>query len=126
MGRSLLASAAGRPDDRTPVATLGHPGGRDVGRHGAVRALMLVVLVDEGRLRLDDRAFPLLDTLPPPPEATVDPRLDQITVQNLLQHSGGWNSAKSFDPQYLPWTLLASHRRRANDPPSAQAIVRFM
>ncbi len=83
-------------------------------------------IIDDGRLQLDDRAFPLLDNLPAPPGSTVDPRLDAITIQHLLQHSGGWNSVKSFDPQYPPWSVMASHRLGGTDPASAPMIVRFM
>ena len=83
-------------------------------------------LIDAGLLSLDTPVFPLLK-LEPPANAPRDPRLDTITVEHLLVHSGGWNTAASgYDPQYLPWPLLASHLLGAEVPARAETIVRFM
>lgn len=46
-------------------------------------------LVDEGKLRLDDKVFALLKSVKPLPGAKVDPRLGAITVRQLLHHAGG-------------------------------------
>src|SRR5262249_7150297 len=53
-------------------------------------ALATLKLVEEGKLRLEDKAFDLLGRLTPPPGARVDPRLSSITIRQLLNHSGGW------------------------------------
>ncbi|HYI25431.1 MAG TPA: serine hydrolase domain-containing protein, partial [Thermomicrobiales bacterium] len=82
-------------------------------------------LIDDGALTLDTPVFPLL-SLEPPANATPDPRLESITVEQLLVHSGGWNSATGYDPQYLPWPLVASHVLAAENPASAETIIRFM
>jgi N-acyl-D-amino-acid deacylase len=91
-----------------------------------ITGVAILKLVEEGRLSLDDRAFRLLEHLRPAAGATVDPRLDDITVRDLLQHAGGWDSGKSFDPQYLPWSRMASATVGAPDPPTCQTIIRFM
>jgi N-acyl-D-amino-acid deacylase len=91
-----------------------------------ITAVAILRLVDQKRLTLDTRAFSLLDDLPPPPHAQPDPRLDAITIQNLLQHAGGWNSAASYDPQYVPWTYAAAGVLGIPAPPSARDLVRFM
>jgi CubicO group peptidase (beta-lactamase class C family) len=70
--------------------------------------LAIVRLVDEGRLSLDTRVFPLLDDLPPPANARPDRRMGCITVQNLLRHGRGWNSRTSYDRQAVPWTYTAA------------------
>jgi N-acyl-D-amino-acid deacylase len=90
-----------------------------------ITAVAVLALVDDGLLRLDDRVFPLLD-LEPAPNATIDPRLDEITVEQLLVHAGGWDSLTSFDPQYLPWSRMAAATVGQADPPIGEAIIRGM
>lgn len=47
-----------------------------------------MLLVKEGRLRLDQPAWGMVAELLP---AHRDPRLDQVTIGQLLEHSGGWD-----------------------------------
>jgi D-alanyl-D-alanine carboxypeptidase len=57
-----------------------------------VTAATLLQLVQAGGLQLDDRVFDLLaDRLPLPP--AHDPRLDTITVRDLLRHTSGLRSS---------------------------------
>lgn len=90
-----------------------------------ITAVAIMTLVDAGKLSLDDKVFPLLG-FEPASHASVDPRLDTITVEQCLVHSGGWDSTTSFDPQFLPWSRMAAATLGLNDPPEAAAIVRFM
>jgi N-acyl-D-amino-acid deacylase len=89
-------------------------------------AVTILRLLDAGLLSLDDKAFRILAGLQPPANATIDPRLYDITIQNLLQHTGGWDSTKSFDPQYPPQTYWEAGALGVAAPPSAEQIVRFM
>lgn len=91
----------------------------------AITAVAILTLVDAGALALDEPVFPLIAFLPPP-HATPDPRLDSITVQDLLTHSGGWDSAQSWDPQGLPFSRMAAAMTGLADPAEATTIVRFM
>jgi N-acyl-D-amino-acid deacylase len=52
-------------------------------------AVAVLKLVDEGKLRLDDRVFSLLPQLLPEGQP-VDPRIYRITVRELLHHSSGF------------------------------------
>jgi N-acyl-D-amino-acid deacylase len=90
-----------------------------------ITAVAILKLVDQGEIALDTPIFPLL-ALEGPPNAPYDLRLDTITVEQLLLHSGGWNSAAGYDPQYQPWTLLASHVLDAESPVEAETIIRYM
>lgn len=56
-----------------------------------ITAVAILALVDVGQLSLDDKVFPLL-ALAPPTNAPIGPRLDRITVRDLLIHAGGWDS----------------------------------
>jgi N-acyl-D-amino-acid deacylase len=62
-------------------------------------AATVMQLVEHGKLHLDDRVFPLLKLQPHlDGAARLDPRWHDITVRHCLQHTGGWNRDKSFDP----------------------------
>ena len=77
-------------------------------------------------MTLDTPAYPLL-AMESAPNAPRDPRIDSVTIEQLLVHSGGWDSATTMsDPQYLPATLLASYTLNAENPAEASTIVRFM
>ncbi|HTE85918.1 MAG TPA: serine hydrolase domain-containing protein [Dehalococcoidia bacterium] len=89
-------------------------------------AMTILRLMDAGRLSLGDKAFRILTGLQPPANASIDPRLDDITIQNLVQHTGGWDSTKSFDPQYPPYTFWEAGTLGVAAPPTAEQIIRFM
>jgi N-acyl-D-amino-acid deacylase len=90
-----------------------------------ITAVAILRLIDAGLVTLDTQVFPLL-ALEQPANAPRDVRLDKITVEHLLVHSGGWNSAAGYDPQYQPWTLFASHTCDEVVPAEPSTIVRFM
>jgi CubicO group peptidase (beta-lactamase class C family) len=58
-------------------------------------------LIREGKLTLTSKVFPLLAIAPSGPVG--DPRLNDITVNQLLEHSGGWDGSISGDFQGLIW-----------------------
>ena len=123
-GRLVLARGYGwadvdarqpvRPDSLFRLASLSK----------SLTAAAILKLVEDGKLRLDDRAFALLPDLPPPSGATVDPRLERITVRNLLNHTGGWDSGTSFDPMFRSREIART--LGGPTPPDAAAIVRYM
>jgi N-acyl-D-amino-acid deacylase len=71
-------------------------------------AMAIFRLVEQGKLRLDDRAFAILNHIRPPPGVRPDPRLNQITVRHLLNHSGGWNRQITGDP--VNWAPMIAQR----------------
>ena len=89
-----------------------------------VTAVAVLRLVEQGLLSLDEPAFSLLPDITPLPGATVDPRLATITVRHLLEHSGGWNRALTFDPMFIPNQVAAATGTPA--PASAEAIIQYM
>jgi CubicO group peptidase (beta-lactamase class C family) len=56
----------------------------------AMTAVTILKLVEERKLGLDDRAFRILHDLRPLPGEDVDPRTYDITIRQLLHHSGGY------------------------------------
>src|SRR6266481_2668015 len=61
----------------------------------------ILKLVETGKLRLHDKPFRLLNFAPPSGKSP-DPVLWNITIRELLQHTGGWDRDKSFDPMFIP------------------------
>jgi N-acyl-D-amino-acid deacylase len=87
----------------------------------------IMTLVEDGKLKLDDRVAPIIVDLTPAPGATVDPRWDLVTIRQLLSHSGGWDRSKpngGFDPMDRP--LIAAAAVNAPAPASSETVIRYM
>ena len=92
-----------------------------------ITATAVMKLVEEGKLRLDDRVAPLIAHLVPASGAIVDPRWDEITIRHLLNHSGGWDRTKpngGFDPIDRSWIAAAAVNAPA--PASPETLIRYM
>ncbi|HEY3148936.1 MAG TPA: serine hydrolase domain-containing protein, partial [Dongiaceae bacterium] len=77
------------------------------------------------KLNLDTRAFDIVKLKPVlDGDKKPDPRLATITLRQLLQHTGGWDRDKSFDPMFRPRVIA----RAAGEPPPAgpHAVIRYM
>ena len=84
-------------------------------------AVAVLQLVEAGRFSLDARAFGLLGF---DPAKAADPRTAQITVGQLLHHTGGWDRDKSGDPMFRTREIATELKLR---PPAApEALVRWM
>jgi N-acyl-D-amino-acid deacylase len=87
----------------------------------------IMKLVEEGKLKLDDRVAPLIAYLTTAPGATVDPRWEQITIRHLLNHTAGWDREKpngGFDPIDRP--AIAAAAVDAPAPASGETLIRYM
>src|SRR4029078_12657012 len=51
-----------------------------------ITSAAVMTLIEDGKLKLDDRVSPLIAHLTPAPGATVDPRWELITIRHLLDH----------------------------------------
>ena len=92
-----------------------------------ITSAAVMKLVEEGKLKLDDRVAPFIAHLTPAPGATVDPRWEQITIRHLLNHSGGWDRTKpngGFDPIDRP--AIAAAAVDAPAPASPETLIRYM
>ena len=65
----------------------------------SITSAAILKLVEDNQLKLDDK---VLDILPfgPPEGQAVDPNLHKVTILHLLQHLGGWDRNKAFDPMF--------------------------
>lgn len=62
-----------------------------------IAGLAAMKLVEAGTLALDDLPFQTMPGLTPLPGETPDPRIAGITLQNLMDHAGGWDDARAVD-----------------------------
>jgi N-acyl-D-amino-acid deacylase len=105
-----------QPDSLFRIASVSKP----------ITAVAVLRLVDQGKLSLDDA---VLDLLPPheahlPAGREQDPRLRDITIRHLLQHTGGWDRDISIDPMFHSLEIASA----LGTPPPATPddIVQFM
>jgi N-acyl-D-amino-acid deacylase len=90
-----------------------------------ITALAILKLIEEGKLKLDDRWFDILRHIAPPRNSRrMDPRLKTITVRQLLNHSGGWDRKVSGDP--VNFTVPVARRLGVRPPVSAEQLISFM
>jgi CubicO group peptidase (beta-lactamase class C family) len=100
-----------QPKTRFRIASISKP----------ITAAAILKLIEMGKLRKDDNPFDLLQiTLPD----DADPRLGKITIQQMLQHTAGWDREKSFDPMFRP--LLIAKTLKVSAPPQTLDIIRYM
>jgi N-acyl-D-amino-acid deacylase len=105
------AGAPVQPESLFRIASISKP----------ITAVAVLQLVEQGKLGLDEPAFERFANDPGlRPHGTPDPRLRQVTVRQLLLHTGGWDSALSFDPMFRS---VETAREFDVEPPAGPALV---
>jgi CubicO group peptidase (beta-lactamase class C family) len=123
-GKLLLARGYGRldasrddpmtPASRFRLGSLAKP----------ITAVAVMMLVEEGKLRLDDTMLPLLGELAPRAEAISDKRVAEITMRQLLQHTAGFDRDKSGDPLFQPRVTKIVERQKFSGRPTCELILK--
>ena len=85
-------------------------------------AAAVLHLIEQGKLRLDDRFLDVLSQYQV--SGNGDQRLRQITIRQLLQHSGGWDREKSGDPMGMSQTIVSALKVPA--PATCSDTIRYM
>lgn len=88
-------------------------------------------LLEEGKLHgtqnvfcVDGSPADCLLKIEPLPGAKIDPNLKDITVNQLLEHKGGWDRDASFDPMFA--SIRIAHALKVQSPPDKYQIAQFM
>lgn len=102
------------PEARFRIASLSKP----------ITAVVVLKLIEQGKLSLDTPAFALLGHQAALQSEGCDPRLGQITILQLLQHRAGWDRQVSFDPMFIPQRV--QQRFGLKGPPNTKQIIRYM
>ena len=102
------------PDSLFRIASISKP----------VTAVAILTLVEDGLLDLDERAFDILDHFEAPDGAVLDPRINEVTVRQLLHHSGGWDRDVSYDAMWIPHRVAA--QLNPPGPVVCRDVIRYM
>lgn len=89
-----------------------------------ITAVAVMRLVDNGRLTLDQKVFGPTGILNDDVFSIMkDRRMGNITIRNLLNHSGGWMT-RYGDPMFMP--QIVADETGCGLPVSVEDIIRFM
>lgn len=88
-----------------------------------ITAVAVMKLVEEGKLKLNDRVFGKNGILNEAPYLKyADKRVEEITVEHLLRHQGGWNR-KYGDHMFM--SLYIAEQLKVKPPASLENIIQF-
>ncbi len=86
-----------------------------------VTGVAVMKLYEQGLINLDAKVFGASGILNDAIYQNIlDPQVNNITVRNLLQHSGGWNSAVSGDPMFDAYNIATV---MGTTPPANPSVV---
>ena len=102
------------PTHRFRIASLSKP----------ITSAAILLLLEQGRLRLDSRVFGAGGILSDASYGVItDRRAEQITVRHLLEHSAGWDRQVSLDVQFIPAKFARILQRYP--PADNKSIIRY-
>lgn len=122
-GRLVLAEGYGLADREAKARAKPETLFRIASSSKPFTAVGILKLIQEGKIHLEDKAFAVLNDLSVFPGATPDPRLADITVRDLLRHSGGWDSSINGDPQFM--SLEIASDTGLPSPSDTRTIIRY-
>lgn len=91
-------------------------------------AAAILKLIEQGKLQLSTTPFTtILQDLTPPLGQTEDPRIAQITIQQLLNHSAGWDDSIAGVPD-PPFAFVdtAAETFATTPPATPDILIRYM
>jgi len=124
-GRLVYARGFGVADRATKELVRPHALFRIASISKPLTAVAVLQLVERGQVQLDDSVFAVLRLRKPAKgEVRLDPRWKQVTIRHLLQHRGGWDRDKSFDPMFRSPAIVEELHVKA--PARPEDIIRYM
>lgn len=88
-------------------------------------AVSIMKLVQDGKLNLNDKVFGEKGILDQPQYQNIkDKRVLEITVTNLLEHTGGWDSDIEGDPMFM--SVQIAKAEDVKPPAMQEAIVEYV
>ena len=97
------------PTDLFRIASISKP----------LTAVAIMQLVERGKLTLETKAWEFLELGEP-----ADERWKRITLRHLLQHTGGWDRDRSFDPMFASARIASG--LGTPQPAEPAHIIRYM
>lgn len=120
-GKLIYARGFGHADERQKLPVEPTTRFRIASISKPITAVAILKLIEQGRFKLDDPVRPLLGIRK---QGQEDPRWAKVTIRQCLQHTGGWDRAKSFDPMFRP--LEVAKEIGSPSPAPAKAVVQYM
>lgn len=106
-----------RPDSLFRIASISKP----------ITAVAIINLAQSGQLDLDDPVAKHLRQMPKyRRHSGYDKRIDEITIRDLLRHTGGWDRSQDFDPMGLTGHLRTAEALKLNPPIDTRDYITFM
>ncbi len=123
-GRLVLAKGFGFSDVENSIKMQPYNVLRVASVSKLITAVAIMRLVDKGRLVLDQKVFGPTGVLNDDVFSVMkDRRMGNITIRNLLNHSGGWMT-RYGDPMFMP--QIVADEMGCDMPVSVEDIIRFM
>jgi N-acyl-D-amino-acid deacylase len=89
-----------------------------------ITAVAILKLVDQGKLKLDDKVLDHLKYEPHFEEGgKFDERWNQIDIRHCLSHTGGWDREKSYDPMFQ--AIRMSKSMQIDLPILPEQVIRY-
>jgi uncharacterized protein (TIGR03437 family) len=126
-GRLVMARGYGFSDEGKTIPTQPDARFRIASLSKLITSVTVMHLVELGKLSLDQPAFALLPDVQAPAGQKEDPRLESITIRQLLTHSGGWDDSSQgsgFDATWNSPVIAAALNVPA--PVSTENTIRYM
>ncbi|HEY7326126.1 MAG TPA: serine hydrolase domain-containing protein [Gemmataceae bacterium] len=124
-GRLVYARGYGYADEETKEPVQSNSLFRIASISKPLTAVAILQLVERGRLRLNDSVFDVLQLQEPAGnDVTFDERWRRVTILHLLQHRGGWDRDKSFDPMFHSRAIVKE--LKIEPPARPRDIIRYM
>jgi CubicO group peptidase (beta-lactamase class C family) len=105
-----------QPDSLFRIASISKP----------FTAAGVMKLVEAGKLDLDAKVYTILRDLMPPRGQLVDERLRDITVRDLLRHTGGWDDHAKDEAMIAAIPFAAADYFGMPPPPSSRMMIRYV
>jgi CubicO group peptidase (beta-lactamase class C family) len=104
-----------RPESLFRIASVSKP----------LTAVAVLQLAERGKLKLEEPVFDFLGLKEPNGERVkFDDCWKKVTIRHLLQHRGGWDRDKSFDPMFRSPTICKE--MKVEPPADPAAIIGYM
>jgi N-acyl-D-amino-acid deacylase len=108
-GKIVYSRAYGWSDSEMKIPATPETTFRIASNTKPITAAIIRQLIAKKRdLKLSTKVIPFLD-IKPKGGKLGDIRLNDITIEHLIAHKGGWDKSKTFDPTYRPKTISKAH-----------------
>jgi len=124
-GRLVYAKGFGYADEEQNVKVQPYHVFRLASVSKLITAVAIMKLVEERKLSLDDKVFGEKGILNDKMFLKInDPRMKDIEVMHLLQHTGGWRNRFRADPLFR--TLEIAQYMKVKPPADINTLIQFM